>query len=118
MSSSSIETFKEELKAFLKNLIKVFPDDRDIKVLSSSLNIAMMDEEEKTIEKFYTILKPYDELIQSRNPEFFTQAKTIDSEITLFKKLDYYWEGLDDDNRKVVWDYIQVLYMLAKSIFV
>lgn len=112
------DSFKKELKAFLKELIKVFPDDRDVKAISSSLNIALMDDEDVTIGKIYRTLQPLDALIHSRDSQFFIEAQKLDLDVPLFTKLNFYWENLDTDNKKVMWDYIQLLYVLAKSIFV
>lgn len=112
------DSFKKELKAFLKELIKVFPDDRDIKMISSSLNIALMDDEDVTIGKIYKTLHPLDTLIHRRDPEFFVEAQKLDIDVPLFAKLNFYWTSLDNDNKKVMWDYIQLLYVLSKSIFV
>lgn len=116
------ETFARELKAFFKELIRVFPDDRDMKMMSSTLNIAMMDPdpdkpEEDVMWRMYHVLHPYDELIASRDPAFFVEAQNIDTDIPLFKKLDYYWGNLAEANRDCVWEYIQVLYKLAKKEF-
>lgn len=116
--NASIESFKRELKAFLKELIKVFPDDRDVKMISSSLNIALMDNEEDTITKIYNTLAPLEHLIDSRDDSFFTEAEKLDVDVPLFAKLNFYWESLNADNRKIVWDYIYVLFVLAKTIFV
>ena len=110
------DTFFKELKAFLKNLIKVFPDDRDIKLMSSSINIAMMDDPENIIiKKFYNHLMPYEVMIDCRNPQFFYENKIHDENFQFFSKLHLYWENLHNDNRKIVWDYLQVLFLLSKS---
>lgn len=116
MSERDLATaFEREFKAFLKNLIKVFPNDREMKMLSSTINIALMDDyEHKVIRSFYDILMPFDALIQARDPQFFYQCKTEVQEFQLFSKLNVYWEQLDEDNKKVVWDYLSVLYTLAK----
>lgn len=112
------DSFFKELKNFLKNLIKVFPEDRDIKVISSSLNIGMMDDPNNDIIKsFYHKLLPYEELIDHRDSRFFYEHKIMDENFQFFSKLNFYWENLDKDNRKIVWDYLQVLLLLSKSFF-
>lgn len=111
------EMFKSELKSFMKNLIKVFPEDRDVKMMSSTLNIAMMDDEEEMISKFYNVMAPYSTMISSKDDAFFMKVSS-DVDIPLFGKLNHYWQGLDVDNKKIVWDYIQVLYTLAAKLFV
>jgi hypothetical protein len=112
------ETFNKELKAFLKDLIKVFPDDRDIKMISSTLNIALMDNDVDVMRKLYDALVPHEALISAKDPEFFVKAQTYDTDVPLFSKLNFYWQNLADDNRKCVWDYIHVLFHLAKKAFV
>ena len=108
-----METFHQELKAFFKNLIKVFPEDRELKFLSSSLNVALMDDpENKVIAGFYRTMSPFEGYIDTRNPLFFYEYSS--TEVPLLNKLSYYWESLNEENRKVVWDYLQVLFLLSK----
>jgi len=37
------------------------------------------------------------------------------SQYQLFNKLNIYWETLNDTNRKIVWDYFQLLYNLSSE---
>jgi len=125
MSFAESTKFHKQLKSFLKNLILVFPDDRDIKVISSSLNIAMMDDpDEKIVTTFYDALNPHEKLILNQNDEFFYQdpanimqnTSVNSQQFQLFNKLNIYWETLNDSNRQIVWDYIDILYRMSKDI--
>jgi len=125
MSFVEATKFHKQLKAFLKNLILVFPDDRDIKVISSTLNIAMMDDPDAVIvTTFYEALAPHDEMILNRDDEFFYQdphnimknTNVNSQQFQLFNKLNIYWETLHISNRAVVWDYVEMLYALSKDI--
>ena len=119
--------FNTQLKAFLKALIQVFPNDRDIKKISSALNIAMMDDPDEAIMKhFYTMMLPHKSLIVVKNPLFFTQDsdnffrgtvadKNNIHQYTLFTKLHGYWDELTDSNKQVVWEYIDVLFSYAAT---
>lgn len=114
------DTFHKELKAFMKNLVGVFPDDREMKMFSSTLNIAVMDDpEDDVLRVFYQSLLPFEEMIDKRDPAFFveTQKIPIVEDVQLFSKLGSYWDCLHEDNRKTVWDYLQVLFLLSKSFF-
>lgn len=113
-----MSVFQQELKAFLKNLIKVFPADRDLKLISSSLNVAMMDgdPDNDVMNGFYRALSPYEMYIDTRDARFFYEYASTD--MPLFNKMGGYWEQLDGDNQKVVWDYLQVLFLLSKKGFV
>ena len=33
----------------------------------------------------------------------------------LFSKLNIYWDSMNDINRKIIWDYIQLIYSLSKQ---
>jgi hypothetical protein len=122
MSSNKLviaNKFYKHLKEFMKDLINVFPDDREIKVISSSINIASMDDEDNDlIYSFRDALYPLDKFIVSRDDNLFKQDpsiywKTGSNQYQLFDKLNIYWESLNDINKKIVWDYIQLVYSLA-----
>jgi hypothetical protein len=119
--------FNTELKGFLKNLILVFPDDRDIKKISSALNIAMMDDPEGEIAgNFLSMMNPYSNLILERNDTLFSQdpenllqhcgAIINHYQTDLIKKLHIYWEVLNEENKEIVWEHMQNLYNLASQI--
>jgi hypothetical protein len=123
--SVEVTKFYKQLKSFLKNLILVFPEDREMKVISSAINIAMMDDPEKRIiHTFYDALEPHEVLIFGKNDELFYQdPENIVKRITnnnhqykLFSKLNVCWETLNEENRKIVWEYIDILYRISKGI--
>ena len=106
-----MKEFYKQLKSFLKEIIQVFPEDREIKVITSTINIAIVDDNEKIIDDFYNTFLPYKDLIDTRDSRFFyiDHSKNFKNH-QLFSKLNYYWENLSENSQKVVWDYIQVLY--------
>jgi hypothetical protein len=112
------DNFYKELRAFMKDLIKVFPDDREIKLISSSLNIAIMDDpDDKVITAFYDAINPCKNYIHSKNEELFYN-KIIKSDIALFSQLGEYWSKLDASNKDIVWAYLKVLHSLCEIFFV
>lgn len=109
------EKFHKELRAFLKDLIKVFPDDRNVKIASSTLTISLMDDpDDKVINDFYNALSPCEALITSKDERLFYN-NNIKSEVLIFTELEKYWKLLDTDNKDIVWNYITVLYVLSKK---
>lgn len=109
------EKFHKEIKAFLKDLIKVFPDDRNVKIASSTLTISLMDDpDDKVINDFYKALKPCEALIAAKDETMFYN-NNIKSDVLIFSELEKYWNLLDSDNKEVVWNYITVLFCLAKN---
>ncbi len=112
------DNFHKQLRAFTKDLIKVFPDDREIKLVLSSLNIALMDDpDDKVITDFYKAIHPCEHYIANKD-ELLFYNKVITSDIPLFSHLGEYWSKLDISNKDVVWDYLKVLYALSAKCFV
>lgn len=112
------DNFHKQLRALMKDLIKVFPTDREIKMISSSLTIAIMDDpEDKVITEFYKAIEPCVAYITNKDEKLFTD-NVIKSEITLFSHLADYWVKLDFENKEVVWAYLAVLYELSKTFYV
>lgn len=114
--------FHKHLKSFMKDLILVFPEDRDVRVMSSSLNIAMLDDPDNAIiNGFYETIRPHEQLVLDKDDAFFYNspdmvvAKAIPAQFQLFNKLNIYWETLNAENRNTVWTYFQLLYCLAKG---
>ena len=109
------EKFHKEIRAFLKDLIKVFPDDRNVKIASSTLTISLMDDpDDKVIGDFYKALSPCEALISSKNERLFFDNK-INSDVLIFTEIEKYWQLLNADNKQIVWNYITVLYFLSKK---
>lgn len=118
MSNDIRQKFHKEIKGFLKDLIKVFPDDRNVKVASSTLTISLMDDpDDKVIKDFYKALQPCEKYIADKNHQMFYN-NTIKTDILIFSEIEKYWELLDSDNKEVVWNYITLLYFLAKKYLV
>ena len=110
------KVFYKNLKLFLKELIVVFPDDEEILIITSSINIYSMDDDLKLINKFYTSLVGLEEMINIRDNNFFLTEHCFNKSINnLFNKLNYCWMQLSDSNKEIVWDYIQIIYSSSKE---
>jgi hypothetical protein len=121
LMESSTKHFYLNLKSFLKELNGTFPEDDELKMITSSITIYSMDDDENTlIKKFYTRLHPLESLIQNHDNMFFAIDHSVywkksSYEYALFTKLTGYWSQLNETNRKVVWDYIHLIYNLSKD---
>jgi hypothetical protein len=111
--------FYKQLKAFLKEIIQVFPDDQEIKVISTKINLSTIEKDNKLIKKFYSGLSSLEDLILTQDDTFFNvnpgeywTPRT--NEYNLFTKLMFYWSQVDTFNKKVMWDYLTLLYKLSK----
>ena len=115
--------FYKNLKEFLKELIAVFPEDDSIKVISSSINLSIMDDDNYSlISMFYKSLNPLEEYIINRDEMFFNIEpgdfwKKGTQQFRLFTKLNECFIQLSGGNKKIIWDYLTVIYGLSKKIY-
>lgn len=119
------KSFYKNLKQFLKDLIVVFPeDDESIQYITTSINLAMVDDDNNSIiSKFYTSLEPLENLIFTKNNTIFNTDPgeywpQNSYEYRLFSKINLNWHTFSEHNQSIIWDYIQLLYLLSKKIIV
>jgi hypothetical protein len=110
--------FYKQLKAFLKELIETFPDDHELKVVSTKINLSTLEKDNKLIYKFYKSLNGLESLILEQNDMFFAvkpeEHWTVGSnEYNLFTKLIFYWGQVTPTNKQVIWDYIKLIYQIS-----
>ena len=116
--------FYKNLKLFLKDLIVVFPDDDEtIQIISTSINLAIIDDDDsqKIIKKFYNSLLPLENKIIAQDVSIFSMDPTTywpssSYECRLFTKINDNWESFTDHNKNILWEYIQLLFVLSKNI--
>ena len=115
--------FYKNLKLFLKDLIVVFPEDDDaIQIISTSINLAIVDDDTYIIiKKFYNSLLPLEDQINNQDISIFSMDPTIywpssSYECKLFTKINNSWDTFTEHNKNIFWEYIQLLYVLSKNI--
>lgn len=119
-----VELFNNNVDKFVKELIKMYPDDMDFKVFKNNLNMLNMVDNTKLIYLFNIGLKnEYKEHIRNKDETFFlnndysdikelseenTDKVVDDNEfISIVNKLKDYWKNLDETNREVIWKYFE-----------
>jgi hypothetical protein len=113
--------FYKNLKLFLKELVVVFPeDDEELQIITTSINLAIIDNDETILKNFYISLQTLESDILNRNNEVFNKDPSsywekTSYEYKLFTKLNSQWTTFSDYNQKIIWDYIQVLYNISKK---
>jgi hypothetical protein len=110
--------FYKQLKAFLKELIQVFPEDEQIKIVSTKINMSMLEKDNKLINKFYVSLRNLEPIMDSDEffsidpKEYWTNGS---NEFILFTKIVSFWHQVSESNKQVIKDYIKVIYQIAKK---
>ena len=113
--------FYKNLKLFLKELVVVFPEDDDeLQTIATSINLAIIDDDDNEIlTQFYDSLVSIETEIMNRDVSIFKKEplwKKSTYEYNLFIKLNTKWESFSQHNKKIIWDYIQVLYTISKQV--
>ena len=123
--SSSIQytkVFNMKVKEMARDLILVFPEDEDLRFLTSAMNIATMQDEHMMVSLFYTnVTKKYGQGILNRDETFFLEKdyeelSNSSWSMKLVEKLKFYWTKLDTENKEAMWKYMHVLVALSEKI--
>ena len=113
------KTFYKNLKLFLKELVVVFPEnDDELQIITTSINLAIIENDQTILKNFYSSLKKLEEFIYRRDDTLFKSDPSVywdtsSYEYQLFTKLHTNWDTFSSHNKKIIWDYIQVLYTIS-----
>ncbi len=115
-----IDAFFNQYEDFLNQLKDVFPEDRDFPLYLAGLAIFRRTNPSIIAQKTWKHVSRFEEVIKKRDEDFF--VKRDFSDITegeepleqTVAKIRGMWAGLNDHNKKVVWDFINNITMLSK----
>jgi hypothetical protein len=119
--------FNNQLDKFLDELIKTYPEDKDFLYYKRLIDQLKRLNVRKPIELYAFTVHKHVKLIENRDSDFFfsnfgklvseeTEDKSNQAEaFRLFENIKRYWEEMNDDNRKIIWDYLNVLTKLAMN---
>ena len=126
------ELFNNKITHFINDLINVFPEDNDFKLFKNTINLAKLANEKILLDYFKAgVNDEFKKNIIDRNEDFFLKnnyesvlnnekiGNAINKENIndkLIDKLKNYWTQLNEDNRKIVWDYFNILLQLSEKI--
>jgi hypothetical protein len=113
------QLFNNKMNEFIRDLINVFPDDKDFKLFKNSFDLLKIANEEQPCKVFYNVTQKFKQHILEKNEIFFlekdyTDIIETDTDITtsLINKLKNYWTLLEND-KQTVWNYLIVLVKLS-----
>ena len=119
--------FNNQLDKFLNELIQTYPEDKDFAYYKRLIDNVKKFNIRKPIELFASVIQKHTQLIQERDSDFFfnnfnsivssetTDANSQAEAFRLFDNIKKYWAEMPQDNRKVIWDYLNVLMKLSMS---
>ena len=122
--------FNSQLDKFLDELIKTYPEDKDFSYYKRLVDQLKRLNVRKPIELFAFTIHKHIALIEKRDSDFFFNnfTKLVSEETTdkgnqaeafrLFENIKNYWTEMPEDNKKVIWDYLNVLTKLSVKFLV
>ena len=119
MANIHVKKFNKIIIGFLDELIKILPEEKNIKVFKSQLSTVEFLDEKKIIKSFIQYGYPYKKQILEKDESFFLKEGNVKiegdymSEALQLKRL---WQTkLSDDNKEVVWKYFKVLVLICEK---
>ena len=107
-------TFKTQLVSFIDELIEQFPQYSDFIIMRIFINDQTSIK--SIIKRFIRDVLPLTELIKNRNDKFFSET-----DIICYPKKPYFFKDfwfsnvLNNDDKKVIWKWIDVFVLLAQK---
>jgi|APSaa5957512535_1039671.scaffolds.fasta_scaffold50530_3 hypothetical protein len=121
---SHLHAFINQLDGFVNEILMVFPNDTDFKLLSNSISLLRKTNPRSILTLFMTSILPYKTFIVTKDETFFLEHEfsnddmNIDVEkndiIDMTNKLRGLWTNLNDINKEMIWKYFQVLVILGE----
>jgi hypothetical protein len=119
MANIHVKKFNKIIIGFLDELMKILPEEKNIKVFKSQLSTVEFLDEKKIIKSFIQYGYPYKKQILEKDESFFLKEGNVKiegdymSEALQLKRL---WQTkLSDDNKEVVWKYFKVLVLICEK---
>lgn len=118
-----LECFNNKFEELLKDLIEVFPEDKDFKMFKHSFNLLKMVDNQKPVQMFKSYGNKYRQMIHDKNEEFFLNHDFSDElqsreDVTseLMNKLKSCWQTLELTNKETIWTYFKLLFKISDKI--
>jgi hypothetical protein len=119
--------FNTQLDKFLNELIQTYPEDKDFAYYKRLIDNIKTINIRKPIEFFALGVQNHIAQIQARDSDFFlnnfsqivvnesSDKKNQSEAMRLFENLKKYWIEMPEENKKVIWDYLNVLTKLSMT---
>ncbi len=123
MSKSFLTAFNNQLKELVVKLNIMIPDNEDLKFAKNMFHIPIMTKENVYIQHFYDHVKNYESEIMTMNEEFFinfdiTEFFNVTDEINnKHQEAKHIWNNFDKNSKHALWQYVQILFKLAKKYY-
>lgn len=113
----SYKKFNKCTKQMYKDLLVIFPNESIFTVAETAFIILKQINKESPAVYFYeNAVIPYGEHIINKDASFIYDEKTTLAYFQICKdRLIKFWEALSDENKNIIWDYLNVLIVMCKD---
>lgn len=109
---TTLTAFNNMLKAFLDELVVVFPEQKDVATFAASFDTFVAISPRQPLDTFMAAMSPHAQLLMAKDPALFGQLQ--------FPGIDFraMWtsEGVTDVTKTAIWQYLQSLFLLGTTI--
>ena len=120
-TKKSIQTaFVNQLLRLLQELTEIFPDDKDLRLGLSTLEMIQMVNPNMILVGFREFVCPYADYIQEKNEQFFLEIQTFQSLLqydqtflSTIVDMQQYWKIMTEKTKNQMWLYFQILLKLV-----
>ena len=116
--SSYLKVFNEKLVEFIKDLLILFPNDRDLKKAKMGLDMLIPNNPRGALTLFKQKILPHKELVLSMDIDKILEkgrAELGEQLGPIFDKISKDYKEMSDTNRENVTKYCKLLIMLAEK---
>lgn len=111
---SSIEAWNEYFLNFLSELCETFPECTELIVAHSAAEAMMEEDEMSVLQRFVSEIEPHTQALTDMEEEFL-----LSDEVEILRQLNiaqYWTPDLDPETKNAVWQYLQTLLVMGKTI--
>lgn len=119
-SQKIIEEFNKTLEEFINKMINQFPEETKLKSYYSAYKVTKMYDKTMPIKIYMGGCLPFKEQIKSRDSDFFAKRESFVNKLQKASSfgddigLVNYWEGLSNNSKNAIWDYVQTLFIMGE----
>lgn len=102
---------------FLARMEETFPQEQKIKLYRQQFALVQGMNSKKPVEMFMENMYDYSEQILSKDEKFFKQEEFVNKAESISEKMGLiqYWDTMNDQTKKSIWEYITGLFILGMA---
>ena len=115
-----IDEFNNTLDEFLQKIINQFPEQSKLKKYHKTFKLTSLYDKSLPIKIYIGSTINYKEQISKRDSEFFKYKPGFSEYCTKYSSfandsgLVERWDGLSDESKNSIWDYVQTLFVMGE----